>query len=81
MKAYSNHDVNITYLWKINKTIQSILFSGLVNNILNQKYESNGYFYTFDDDYSVPGVVTTIEGAGYYPQATRNFLLGATLKF
>ena len=81
LKAYSNHDFNVTYLWNIDKAIQSILFSGLVNNIFNQKYESNGYFYTYDDDYSMPGVVTTIEGAGYFPQAKRNFLLGATLKF
>jgi iron complex outermembrane receptor protein len=44
-------------------------------------YTSNGYFYTFDDDYSVPDVVTTIEGVGYYPQAGTNFLLGATFRF
>ncbi|MEC4003263.1 TonB-dependent receptor [Flavobacterium sp. SUN052] len=81
LKAYSNHDFNVTYLWNINKGIKSILFSGLVNNILNHKYISNGYFYTYDDDFTTPGVTTTIEGAGYYPQATRNFLLGATLKF
>jgi iron complex outermembrane receptor protein len=81
LKAYSNHDFNVTYLWNINKGIKSILFSGLVNNILNHKYVSNGYFYTYDDDYTTPGVTTTIEGAGYYPQAIRNFLLGATLRF
>lgn len=81
LKAYDNHDFNITYLWNINKGIKSILFSGLVNNILNKKYVSNGYFYTYDDDFTTPGITTTIEGAGYYPQATRNFLVGATLKF
>jgi iron complex outermembrane receptor protein len=52
-----------------------------VNNIFDYKYESNGYFYTYDDDFSMPGVITTIEGAGYYPQAGINFLIGATLKF
>lgn len=81
LKAYSNHDFNFSYLWEINKGIQSITISGLINNILNKKYISNGYFYTYDDDYSTPNVITTIEGAGYYPQATRNFLLGLTLKF
>ena len=81
LDAYSNHDLNITYLWNINKGIQSILFSGLVNNVLNHNYVSNGYFYTYDDDYSSPGTTTTMEGAGYYPQATRNFLVGMTLKF
>jgi iron complex outermembrane receptor protein len=81
LDAYSNHDLNITYLWNINKGIQSILFSGLVNNVLNHNYVSNGYFYTYDDDYSTTGTTTTIEGSGYYPQATRNFLVGMTLKF
>ena len=28
-----------------------------------------------------PGETATVEGAGYYPQATTNFLVGATLKF
>jgi iron complex outermembrane receptor protein len=81
LKAYNIQDLNITYLWNINKGIKSILFSGLVNNIFDYKYESNGYFYTYDDDFSTPGVITTIEGAGYYPQAGINFLAGATLKF
>jgi iron complex outermembrane receptor protein len=81
LKDYNVHDFNITYLWTINKGIQSILFSGLVNNVFNRKYISNGYFYTYDDTYSTPGVTTTIQGSGYYPQATRNVLIGAILKF
>ena len=81
LKAYNVHDLNVTYLWNINKGIKAILFSGLVNNIFDYKYESNGYFYTYDDDFSTPGVTTTIEGVGYYPQAGINFLAGATLKF
>ncbi|MFY7738921.1 MAG: TonB-dependent receptor [Flavobacterium sp.] len=81
LKAYNAHDLNITYLWTINKGLKSILFSGLINNVLDNKYESNGYFYTYDDDFSNPGTITTIEGAGYFPQATRNFLVGATLTF
>lgn len=81
LKAYNVHDFNVTYLWSINKGIKSILFSGLLNNIFDHQYESNGYFYTYDDDFSTPGVVTTIEGVGYYPQAGINFLAGATIKF
>jgi iron complex outermembrane receptor protein len=81
LKAYNAHDLNVTYLWNINKGLKSILFSGLINNVLDNKYESNGYFYTYDDDFSNPGTITTIEGAGYFPQATRNFLVGATLTF
>lgn len=81
LKAYSFSDLNVTYELNINKGLKSIVFSGLVNNLLDAEFESNGYFYTYDDDWSNPGSVTTVEGAGYYPQATRNFLIGATLKF
>lgn len=52
-----------------------------IYNIFNDLYSSNGYFYTFDDDWSTPGIITTIEGVGYYPQAGRHFLAGLTLKF
>jgi iron complex outermembrane receptor protein len=52
----------------------------LVNNIFDVNYISNGYFYTYDDIWSQPNEIKTIEGTGYYPQAGRNFLLGITLK-
>lgn len=52
-----------------------------IYNIFSERYSSNGYFYTFDDDWTTPDVVTTIEGVGYYPQAGRHFLAGLTLKF
>ncbi len=64
-----------------NSFIKSILISGLVNNIFGEEYISNGYYYTYDDTWTTSGQTTTIEGAGYYPQATRNFLVGAILKF
>ena len=81
LDAYFVNDLNINYEWKLNKGIKSIVFSGLVNNIFNLEYESNGYFYTYDDDWSNPGSTTTIEGTGYYPQAGINFLFGVNLKF
>ncbi|WP_396137649.1 TonB-dependent receptor [Flavobacterium sp.] len=81
LDAYFVNDLNVNYEWKLNKGIQSIVFSALVNNIFNLEYESNGYFYTYDDDWSNPGSTTTIEGTGYYPQAGINFLLGVNLKF
>ena len=40
-----------------------------------------GYYYTYDDTWTDPNAITTIEGTGYYPQATINFLIGATVKF
>lgn len=81
LSAYFVNDLNITYDWKINKGIQSIVFSGLVNNLFDLEYESNGYFYTYDDNWSNIGSTKTIEGTGYYPQAGINFLLGIALKF
>ncbi len=81
LEAYFVNDLNINYEWKINKSIKSIVLSGLVNNIFDLEYESNGYFYTYDDDWSNPGNITTIEGAGFFPQAGINFILGLSLKF
>jgi len=78
---YTTSDLNINYEWKINKGIKSIVFSGLINNIFDRTYESNGYFYTYNDDFSNPPVISTIEGVGFYPQAGINFLVGMNLKF
>ena len=81
LDSYFIHDLNVVY--RINKLpyVKEVVLSALVNNIFNVKYISNGYFYTYDDDYSNPGSITTVEGAGYFPQATINFFIGATIKF
>jgi len=81
LDSYFVNDLNVTYEINPNSFFKSIVLSGLVNNIFGEKYVSNGYYYTYDDTWSDPNQVTTIEGAGYYPQATTNFLLGVTLKF
>ncbi|TDT41874.1 iron complex outermembrane receptor protein [Maribacter spongiicola] len=81
LDAYSQSDLNMQYTINCNGFLKSIVFSGLINNVFNKKYVSNGYFFTYDDDFSVPDTITTIEGAGYYPQAGTNFLLGATVNF
>ncbi|SRX73296.1 TonB-dependent receptor [Aequorivita antarctica] len=81
LDSYFINDLNIVYTLDNLPWVKEVVFSALVNNIFNVKYISNGYFYTYDDDFSNPGTVKTIEGAGYYPQATTNFLLGATIKF
>jgi iron complex outermembrane receptor protein len=80
LDAFFVNDLNFTYQWNIHKGLKSIVFSALVNNIFNVEYESNGFFYTFDDTDSI-GNTTTFEGAGFYPQAGINFLAGLTLKF
>ncbi|TGD57619.1 TonB-dependent receptor [Flavobacterium humi] len=81
LDSYFINDLNITYEIETKKVFKSIVISVLANNILNKEYISNGYFYTYDDTWSNPPAVTTIEGAGYYPQAGANILAGLTLKF
>ena len=81
LDSYYVNDLNASYEFRPKSVFKSIVISALVNNIFNLKYVSNGYFYTYDDDYSNPPAITTIEGAGYYPQAGINFLTGVTLKF
>ncbi len=81
LDSYFVNDLNIVYTLERVPFAKSIVFNALVNNIFNVKYVSNGYFFTYDDDFSEPGTVTTIEGAGYYPQATINVLVGATINF
>ncbi|MUU78571.1 TonB-dependent receptor [Winogradskyella endarachnes] len=81
LDSFFINDFNINYTLKTNSVFKEVVFSALVNNIFNVEYISNGYYYTYDDTWSDPNSVTTIEGAGFYPQATTNFLAGLTLKF
>ena len=81
LKSYFVNDLSISYLLKPNKIFESISVNLLINNLLNKEYISNGYYYTYDDTWSVPGQITTLDGAGYYPQATTNFLTGFIFKF
>jgi len=64
---YFINDLNISYEIKPKSIFKSIVIKGLVNNILDKKYSSNGYMW---DIYPY-----------YYPQAGTNFLAGLTLKF
>ncbi len=75
------NNLNLYYQIKHFPLFKEVVVNALVNNIFDVKYASNGYFYTYNDDYSNPGTIKTIEGAGYYPQAGINFLAGVTLKF
>ena len=81
LDSYFVNDFNVSYEINPNRIFKAIVISGLINNIFDVEYISNGYYYTYDDTWSVPGQVKTLDGAGYYPQATRNFLLGLTFKF
>jgi iron complex outermembrane receptor protein len=66
LKAYTTTDVNISYTFKPKKIFKEVTLSGLVNNVFDEEYSSNGFYY---------------DGAYYYPQAGINFLAGLTLKF
>ena len=81
LRSYFVNDLNVSYEFIPKGVFKSIYLSALINNIFDYKYISNGFFYTYDDDFSNPPAVATIEGAGYYPQAGINFLMGLTLKF
>ena len=81
LDSYFVNDISVSYQINTNRFFKSILISGLINNVFDVEYVSNGYYYTYDDTWSIPGQVKTLDGAGYYPQATRNFFFGLTLKF
>jgi iron complex outermembrane receptor protein len=81
LASYFLNDLNLIYTINTDSIFDKVVFTALVNNILNKKVVSNGYYFTFDDDYSNPGTISTVEGAGFYPQAGTNFLLGATFHF
>ena len=81
LESYSQTDFNLQYDIASKGWFPDTTFSLLINNIFDAKFSSNGYFYTFDDDFSSPGVITTVEGVGYYPQAGIHFLAGVRLRF
>ena len=79
--SYFTSDLNFVYEVKPTKIFKSIVFTALINNIFDREYVDRGYYGTFDDTWSDPNKTTTLDYAGFYPQATRNFLVGVTLKF
>jgi iron complex outermembrane receptor protein len=74
LDAYFVNDLELSYTLKT-KTIREIKFSFLINNILNELYESNGWTYS----YLLSGKAYTDNY--YFPQAGINFLAGITMKF
>ncbi|MEL0262969.1 MAG: TonB-dependent receptor, partial [Flavobacteriaceae bacterium] len=81
LPSYFVSDLSASYRWNPKRWFKEVRLNLLVNNIFNKYYVSNGYFYTYDDDWSTPGQIATIEGAGYYPQAGRHFLAGLLVQF
>ncbi|MGY5846277.1 TonB-dependent receptor [Salegentibacter sp. HM20] len=82
LDSYFINDFNVQYTLRDFSVFKEVLLTGLVNNIFGVEYVSNGYYYTFDiPNEQIPSGLQTLDGAGYYPQATTNFLVGVTLKF
>ena len=74
----------ISFWVAVRKGNYEALKQHLDNNLNLNTLENEGvlkYYYTYDDTWSVPGQITTLDGAGYYPQATTNFLTGFIFKF
>lgn len=74
LKPYFTNDIRLIYTPRI-RFAQELAFTLLLNNVLNEQYESNGYTYAYISE----GRVTADNG--YYPQAGRNFLAGVRLRF
>ena len=81
LDSFFTNNFNVVVEFTDIPVFKSIVLTGLVNNIFDVDFVSNGYFFTFDDDFSNPGTIVTQEEAFFYPQAGINFLVGATLKF
>jgi iron complex outermembrane receptor protein len=74
LDPYFVNNIRFNY-WFETKFIKVIEFQLMINNILNQEYESNAWVYS----YLLGG--TRYEMDGYFPQAGINFLGGITIKF
>lgn len=76
LDSYFVTDLNFSYAVPVKTVLKSIVLTGMVNNLFDLEYVDRGYTYL--DTWSGP---SSTEIQGYYPQATRNFLLGMTLVF
>jgi iron complex outermembrane receptor protein len=74
LNPYFTNDIRIIYTLKP-VFAQEIAFTLLFNDVLNEKYESNGYTYGYISEGKV------IADNAYYPQAGRNFLAGIRVRF
>ena len=81
LDSFFTSDLNFVYTIDTEKIFDQIIITGLINNIFDAEFVDRGYYFFFDDTWTNPGTTTTVDGAGYYPQATANFLVGVTLRF
>ena len=73
LNAYLVNDLRVIYTVKPTFA-QEITFTLLVNNLLGERYESNGYTYVYGSENRLDSYNY------YYPQAGRNILAGVRVK-
>ena len=73
IEAYITNDLRFSYRWEPGFA-REITFSLLVNNVLNEEYESNGYTWGYR------GGGTDYRENYFFPQAGRNFMGMLTIK-
>jgi len=73
LNAYTTVNLQLDYTLK-EVLFEEVSFGLLVNNLLDESYESNGYNWGY-----IYGGVRTVENF-YYPQAGRNFLARVVFK-
>ena len=86
LQEYLVNNLLITYIWK-NNLFKNSKISLKINNVLNEEYVSNAWAYRFISDgwdprSSDPYINKHDDGytmAGYFPQATRNYLIAISL--
>ena len=89
LSDYLVNHLRLTYDWK-SKIFKTAKVSLQVNNLFNNEYVNNAWVYRFisdgwdpreSDHYVNKDSERGYNMAGYFPQATRNYLLGLTLGF
>ncbi|MEZ4874354.1 MAG: hypothetical protein R2793_02585 [Flavobacteriaceae bacterium] len=60
LEAYFLNDFSINYTLRKLPFATSLQLSGIVNNLFDVAYVSNGYFYTYDDDFTNPGTINCL---------------------
>jgi iron complex outermembrane receptor protein len=74
LDAYFVNNLKVDYAFKT-KLFSEVALHLMVNNILNEEYESNAWVYS----YILGGERYKMDG--YFPQAGRHFMVGVDLKF
>ena len=89
LNAYFVSDLFLAYHWRKSRAPGVRLFAQ-VRNLFNRQYSSNGWVYRFksseynpipEDPYAREESSSYYHLAGYYPQATRNYVLGVQLNW